>query len=135
MRLGIGIDLQEILKNIGGMRPDANLGYSKAYFTGSFYLLEIFCFFIFRNPLTLENQLSIITIVAINVTQSHGGIAQLARAFGSYPTGHRFKSSQRHQHIPRENPCCKIPLFIGDFFIVENSRRFKGKMSKLLSGN
>ena len=98
MRLGIGIDLQEILKNIGGMRLNANLGYSKAYFTGSFYLLEIFCFFIFRNPLTLENQLSIITIVAINVTQSHGGIAQLARAFGSYPKGRRFKSYFRY-HI------------------------------------
>ena len=26
-----------------------------------------------------------------------GAVAQLARAFGSYPTGHRFESSQRHQ--------------------------------------
>ena len=25
-----------------------------------------------------------------------GGVAQLARAFGSYPTGHRFKSSRRY---------------------------------------
>ena len=27
----------------------------------------------------------------------HGGIAQLARAIGSYPIGHRFKSDFRYQ--------------------------------------
>ena len=27
----------------------------------------------------------------------YGGVAQLARAFGSYPTGHRFKSHRRYQ--------------------------------------
>ncbi len=28
----------------------------------------------------------------------YGGIAQLARAFGSYPTGRRFKSYFRYHH-------------------------------------
>ena len=32
--------------------------------------------------------------------QPHGGIAQLARATGSYPVGHRFKSGFRYQYLP-----------------------------------
>ena len=39
-----------------------------------------------------------------------GAVAQLARAFGSYPTGHRFKSSQRHQNISREISLLSYPL-------------------------
>ncbi len=29
----------------------------------------------------------------------HGGIAQLARATGSYPVGHGFKSNSRYQKL------------------------------------
>ena len=47
----------------------------------------------------------------LNITRyekSHGGIAQLARAFGSYPKCHWFKSSCRYQRFwegfPSRNP-------------------------------
>ena len=32
----------------------------------------------------------------------HGGIAQLARATGSYPVGHGFKSNSRYQEVVRQ---------------------------------
>ena len=35
---------------------------------------------------------------------AHGGIAQLARATGSYPVGHGFKSNSRYQNHPSEMP-------------------------------
>ena len=41
----------------------------------------------------------------------HGGIAQLARAFGSYPKCHRFKSSYSH-HRP-VGQAAKTPPFHG----------------------
>ena len=34
------------------------------------------------------------------LTHFYGGIAQLARASGSYPAGHRFKSHFRHHYGP-----------------------------------
>ena len=34
------------------------------------------------------------------IVKIYGGIAQLARAFGSYPTGRWFKSDFRYQNFP-----------------------------------
>ena len=50
----------------------------------------------FKNPLT--NPLLRGIICRRCEKQPHGGIAQLARATGSYPVGHRFKSGFRYQH-------------------------------------
>ncbi len=55
-----------------------------------------------------------------------GAVAQLARAFGSYPTGHRFKSSQRHQNITRERTLLPDPLVIsrGFFFCIKDNCQY-----------
>ena len=50
--------------------------------------------------------------------ERYGGIAQLARAFGSYPKCHRFKSSRRYQGLfsgPawRVGQAAKTPPFHG----------------------
>ena len=50
---------------------------------------------------------------SILVISSSGGVAQLARAFGSYPTGHVFESHLRYQKTPPEIP--------EEFFIIFNS--------------
>ena len=52
----------------------------------------------FKNPLT--NPLLRGIICRRCEKQPHGGIAQLARATGSYPVGHRFKSGFRYQYLP-----------------------------------
>jgi hypothetical protein len=44
---------------------------------------------------------------------THGGIAQLARAFGSYPKGHRFDSCCRYQYIRPLGQAVKTPPFHG----------------------
>ena len=41
---------------------------------------------------------SIIALACSTETVKYGGVAQLARAFGSYPECHRFKSSRRYQN-------------------------------------
>ena len=48
-----------------------------------------------KNILTIQN-LSVIVTPACR-GRSNGGVAQLARAFGSYPKCHRFESSRRYQ--------------------------------------
>ena len=52
----------------------------------------------FQKPLTEAAQYDIITKRCQDSGKSHGGVAQLARATGSYPVGHRFKSGLRY-HI------------------------------------
>ncbi len=44
------------------------------------------------------------TKIGGNVTD--GGIAQLARAIGSYPIGHGFKSNFRYQNETRKGLVC-----------------------------
>ncbi len=46
--------------------------------------------------LTQRNLFSIIAL-ACSKEMQNGGVAQLARALGSYPGCHRFKSSRRYQ--------------------------------------
>ena len=41
----------------------------------------------------------IISVDAIGCNSEYGGIAQLARAIGSYPAGHRFKSYCRYHNM------------------------------------
>ena len=45
---------------------------------------------------------------------SYGGVAQLARAFGSYPTGHRFESHRRYQIWPLGQVVKTSPFHGGD---------------------
>ena len=52
----------------------------------------------FQKPLTEAAQYDIIAKRCQDSGKSHGGVAQLARATGSYPVGHRFKSGLRY-HI------------------------------------
>ena len=52
----------------------------------------------FQKPLTEAAQYDIIAKRCQDSGRSHGGVAQLARATGSYPVGHRFKSGLRY-HI------------------------------------
>ena len=40
-------------------------------------------------------------VLKYNGVSENGGLAQLARAFGSYPTGRWFKSDIRYQHPNR----------------------------------
>jgi hypothetical protein len=49
----------------------------------------------------------------------HGGIAQLARAFGSYPKGRRFKSYFRYQITHKET----YELF---FYLIANYKIYLG---------
>ena len=51
--------------------------------------------------------------IVTRACRGHGGVAQLARARGSYPRCHRFKSSRRY-HCGRENTLSRIPT--GFFF-------------------
>ena len=51
-----------------------------------------------KKLLTKRGMLDIIIKHCSSATNKYGGIAQLARAFGSYPKCHRFKSSYRY-HI------------------------------------
>ena len=46
-------------------------------------------------------------IIIISVT-ANGEVAQLARAFGSYPKGHVFESHRRYQSL---NKCTEIAYF------------------------
>ena len=39
----------------------------------------------------------VVKYISARLKRRYGGIAQLARAFGSYPTGRWFKSSFRYQ--------------------------------------
>ena len=50
-----------------------------------------------KKPLT-KRQLFDIIICVLSLRASYGGIAQLARAFGSYPKCHWFKSGYRYQY-------------------------------------
>ena len=52
----------------------------------------------FQKPLTEAAQYDIIAKRCQDSGKGHGGVAQLARATGSYPVGHRFKSGLRY-HI------------------------------------
>ena len=52
----------------------------------------------FQKPLTEAAQYDIIAKRCQDSGKDHGGVAQLARATGSYPVGHRFKSGLRY-HI------------------------------------
>ena len=56
--------------------------------------LKIFLFF--RYMLLTIRPLFAIFVYA-PVSEIYGGVAQLARAFGSYPKCHRFESSRRYQ--------------------------------------
>ena len=49
-----------------------------------------------KKLLTKRELLDIIIKHCSSATNKYGGIAQLARAFGSYPKCHRFKSSYRY---------------------------------------
>ena len=71
----------------------------------------------FWNLLTNSRFLSIL-IFACLIWLFYGGVAQLARAFGSYPKCHRFKSSRRYQGLfsgPawRVGQAAKTPPFHG----------------------
>ena len=50
-----------------------------------------------KKLLTKRGLLAIIIKHCSSAANKYGGIAQLARAFGSYPKCHRFKSSCRYQ--------------------------------------
>ena len=45
---------------------------------------------------------------------TYGGVAQLARAFGSYPTGHRFESHRRYHFRPLGQEVKTSPFHGGD---------------------
>ena len=49
-----------------------------------------------------------------NAFWPHGGVAQLARAFGSYPKCHWFKSNYRYQFWP-DGQAVKTPPFHGGY--------------------
>ena len=55
--------------------------------------IEISCIFILTNGKTIS---------IINIVTKNGEVAQLARAFGSYPKGHVFESHLRYQY---KNQC------------------------------
>ena len=55
----------------------------------------------------------IISVDAIGCNSEYGGIAQLARAIGSYPAGHRFKSYCRY-HIWPHRQAVKTSPFHGE---------------------
>ena len=57
----------------------------------------LFYKYFFEKGLTNQRMYTIITIAAFCGSYINGGIAQLARAFGSYPKCRRFKSYFRYQ--------------------------------------
>ena len=48
------------------------------------------------------------------LSEMYGGIAQLARAIGSYPAGHRFKSYCRYHNIWPHRQAVKTSPFHGE---------------------
>ena len=54
------------------------------------------CIFFAKKVLTRAPPICYIKSCLVEVT--HGGVAQLARACGSYPQCHRFESSRRYHH-------------------------------------
>ena len=55
--------------------------------------------FFIKKCLTIRLLFCIINF-ALRLQKSNGGVAQLARAFGSYPKCHRFESSRRYHNGP-----------------------------------
>ena len=60
---------------------------------GNFYLIFIFS----TNSQNSVDKLFVLYYIISVTCGKYGGIAQLARAIGSYPAGHKFKSYCRYQ--------------------------------------
>ena len=76
-------------------------GYSQLFFHCNllFSLGEKFFRKFFQKPLTTGGKSGILSLVLFERTANHGGIAQLARALGSYPSCPRFESRCRYHSL------------------------------------
>ena len=62
----------------------------------------------------LTKNLFYIILLTLTRKRLRGGIAQLARAIGSYPAGHRFKSYCRYHNIWPHRQAVKTSPFHGE---------------------
>ena len=74
--------------------------------------------FLGEKILTKSIQSSIL-IYALSEDNRYGGVAQLARAFGSYPECHWFKSSRRYQRFVKRHG-----RFTGNLWLLSAQERY-----------